>query len=132
MGRSAKRSVDYDWLRPLVAKARDELGLTGALQEAGIEGRNLYKAVHRWLEGEKNRKGNRPLRALPHDVGMLLRRHLSRKYPTEFKQAWEEEQARWQSELEIAAELWKLDMEHEEQQQRLEERLRELKEKGRG
>ena len=34
MGRSAKPSLEYDWMRPLAEKARDELGLTEVLRQA--------------------------------------------------------------------------------------------------
>jgi hypothetical protein len=120
MGRAANPGLAYDWLRPLMAKARDKIGLEGALREAGIEGRNAYKAVHRWLEGWVNGKGERRYRAVSHEVGLPLLRYLRDKYPTEFIEASKKEASRWIEEQEAEAEVM-----------RLEERLKSLKEKGR-
>ena len=128
MGQSAKPSLEYDWMRPLAEKARDELGLTEVLRQAGIEGWNAHKAVDRWLEGWLNRKRVRCYRRLPDPIGQTLRDYLRDKYPAEFKQASDEEASRRFERFELVGEL----VRHAQEALSLEERLKELEKKSRG
>ncbi len=93
MGRPEKRDQDFhkratwcDAYRPLMVKARDEIGLAPALEQAGIEGSNRYHTVRRWLEGRDNRKGKKLFPLLPddEDFGLKLMEWLWRRYPAEY------------------------------------------------
>ena len=115
-------------MRPLAEKARDELGLTEVLRQAGIEGWNAHKAVDRWLEGWLNRKRVRCYRRLPDPIGQTLRDYLRDKYPAEFKQASDEEASRRFERFELVGEL----VRHAQEALSLEERLKELEKKAGG
>lgn len=79
-GRKAKLN-SWAWIAPLACKARDELGLTGLLVEAGIStDRAAYNRVHRWLEGRPDCEGKQRSRALPDELGIKLREYLKERY----------------------------------------------------
>jgi len=122
MGRDFKpKLVEDECIRPLAEKARDEISLTGFLKEAGIDDRKSYNAVHRWLEGRENGKGERPSRSLPKPLGVKLRRYLSNRYPSEFDELVNSELSRMAKVKKTQEVIW-----------RLQDRLTELEKKGRG
>lgn len=83
-GRKAKLN-SWAWIAPFACKARDELGLTGLLVEAGIAtDRATYNRVHRWLEGRPDCEGQQRNRSLPDELGIKLRDYLKERYPDNY------------------------------------------------